>query len=119
MRRALAYLPLVLWAAAVLTLGTLQLNAPPMTEGWDKAAHFVMYGVGGAIAAWTGRAEGGRAGLVALFIVLVTGVADEMHQSTLATRQGDIMDWIADAVGAGFFYLVVGRLLPEKEIDRV
>lgn len=130
MKRFLAYLPLGLWAAAVLALGTLQLTSSPLDGGWDKAAHFVMYGVGGGIAAWTGYARGGRVGLIALFIVLLTGAADELHQSTLATRHGDILDWIADAAGAGLFYLTAGRLLsgarpetgsghdPEKGIDR-
>lgn len=119
MKRLLAYLPLGLWAAVVLTLGTLQLSTTSIPTGWDKGAHFVMYGVGGAIAAWTGHRRGRRAGLLALLLVLLTGMADELHQSTLATRQGDILDWIADAAGAGLFYLGTARLLPEKkEIDR-
>lgn len=118
MRRFLAYLPLGVWAAAVLTLGTLQLSTTSIPSGWDKAAHFVMYGVGGGIAAWTGHRRGNRKGLVALAVVLLTGIADEMHQSTLATRQADVLDWIADAVGAGLFYLAGTRLLSKKEIDR-
>ena len=118
MSRILAYLPLGLWAAFVLVLGTLQLSTGSLPTGLDKVAHFVMYGVGGAIAAWTGRREGRRAGLAALLVVLLTGVADELHQSTLATRQGDILDWIADGTGAGLFFLVTARLLPEREIER-
>ncbi len=118
MRSLLAYLPLGLWAAAVLTLGTLQLSTGSIPSGWDKAAHFVMYGVGGAIAAWTGHRRGRRAGWLALLAVLLTGIADELHQSTLATRQADILDWIADATGAVLFYLGARRLLSEKEIDR-
>lgn len=120
MRLILAYLPLALWAAAVLTLGTLQLSgAPPLPSGSDKAAHFVLYGVGGAIAAWTGSRRGHREGLIALGVVLLTGMADELHQATLATRNADIMDWIADAAGAGLFYLAAGRLLPTKEKDPI
>lgn len=119
MKVILAYLPLIVWAAAVLALGTLQLTTGSVPSGWDKAAHFVLYGVGGGIAAWTGRARGRREGFVALLLVLVTGVADELHQSTLATRQADILDWIADAAGAGLFFTVLGRLLPEKEIERL
>jgi VanZ family protein len=117
-RSLLAYLPLGLWAAAVLALGTLQLSPGSIPSGWDKVAHFVMYGVGGGIAAWTGSRRGQRAGWLALLAVLLTGMADELHQSTLATRQADILDWIADAAGAGLFYLGARRLLPEREIDR-
>ncbi len=118
MRSLLAYLPLALWAAAVLVVGTLSISTGSLPTGADKVAHFVMYGVGGMIAAWTGSRRGRRAGWIALAIVLLTGMADELHQTTLATRQADILDWIADAVGAGFFYLSVRRLLSEKEIDR-
>ena len=119
MRLILAYLPLALWAAAVLALGTLQLSGTPLPSGADKVAHFVMYGVGGAIAAWTGSRRGHREGLIALGVVLLTGMADELHQSTLATRDADVMDWIADAVGAGLFYLAAGRLLPTKRKDHI
>ena len=121
MNLVLAYLPLALWAAAVLTLGTLQLSAPSVLSGWDdwdKAAHFIMYGVGGAIAAWTGSRRGRKEGVVALLLVLLTGMADELHQSTLATRNADMLDWIADAAGAGLFYLAAGRLLPITRKDR-
>ncbi|MDX1673520.1 MAG: VanZ family protein [Longimicrobiales bacterium] len=118
MKLILAYLPLALWAAAVLAVGTLQLSAVSVPSGWDKGAHFVMYGVGGAIAAWTGSRRGRRQGITALLFVLVVGMADELHQSRLATRQSDILDWVADAAGAGLFYLAAGRLLPNKESDR-
>lgn len=117
MKSFLAYLPLVAWAAAVLVVGTLQLSTASLPTGTDKVAHFVMYGVGGIIAAWTGNRRGRRVGWIALVVVLVTGMADELHQTTLATRQADILDWIADAAGAGLFYLSVRRWLSEKEID--
>lgn len=118
MKSLLAYLPLGFWAAAVLALGTLQLSTASIPGGWDKLAHFVMYGVGGAIAAWTGHRQGSRAGWTALVVVLLTGMADELHQSTLATRQADILDWIADAAGAGLFFMTTRRLLTAREIDR-
>ena len=113
-----AYLPLLFWAAAVLLVGTLQISTSGLPTDWDKAAHFLMYGAGGALAAWTGRVRGPRAGLAALLVVLLTGAADELHQTRLVTRQADIMDWIADAVGAGLFYLAFGRLLSGKGIER-
>lgn len=118
MKFALAYLPLALWAAAVLAVGTFQLSGTSFPTGWDKAAHFIMYGVGGAIAAWTGNRRSRREGVIALLIVLLTGMADELHQSRLATRNAEILDWIADAAGAGLFFLAAGRLLRDKETDR-
>ena len=118
MRVLAAYLPLVLWAAVVLGVGTLQISTVSVPGDWDKMAHFLMYGAGGAIAAWTGRVRGTREGILALLLVLLTGVADELHQSTLPARQADIVDWIADAGGAGVFYLITRRLLSGKGIGR-
>lgn len=119
MRHLTAYLPLVAWAAVVLVVGTLPSTSGLVPRGgWDKVAHFLMYGAGGALAAWTGRTHGTRRALLALLAVLAIGIADELHQTTLATRQADILDWVADAGGAGLFFLALRRMLPEKGIDR-
>lgn len=118
MRLLTAYLPLVAWAAVVLVVGTLPASVGLIPRGgWDKVAHFLMYGVGGALAAWTGRVRGPREGFIALLAVLAIGVADELHQSTLATRQADLLDWIADAGGALLFFLALRRWLQEKGIQ--
>ena len=109
-----AYLPLLLWAVAVLTIGTLTISVGSVPSGWDKVAHFVMYGVGGAIAAWTGSRRGAREGWVALVFVLLTGAADELQQSTLATRNADIFDWIADVTGAVVAYGAVAWLFRRR-----
>lgn len=115
-RAVLAFLPLGLWAAAVLTIGSLELgDLASLPSGADKAAHFAMYGAGGLLAAWARRVQGSRAGLVGLLIVLLTGVVDELHQGTVPTRQSDFWDWAADAAGAGAVYLAARWLLPERE----
>lgn len=111
-RSFLAFLPLGLWAAAVLAVGALEIGATPLPTGSDKAAHFVMYGIGGGLAAWAGRKQGSaRAAWIALIMVILTGVADELSQGTTVSRQTDVMDWVADAVGATTFFLIVDRLL--------
>lgn len=111
-RHIVAFLPLGLWAAAVLGIGALDLASPSLPAGSDKVAHFAMYGVGGALAAWAGRKEGSaRAAWIALLLVFVTGAADELHQATIPSRQSDIMDWVADAAGALFVFLVIDRLM--------
>ena len=38
--------------------------------------------------------------MLGLALVLLTGAADELHQSTLPHRDADVMDWLADAAGA-------------------
>lgn len=111
-RTIVAFTPLVLWAAAVLVVGGLDLGIDaPLPSGSDKAAHFVMYGVGGVLAAWAGRFRGGFAGRVGLALVILTGAADELHQGRLPARHGDIWDWVADAAGAIFAYVVARVLL--------
>lgn len=111
-RSLLAFLPLGLWAAAVLLVGTLSIGPTSLPSGSDKVAHFVMYGVGGALAAWAGRKQGSaRAAWLALGLVILTGIADEMHQATVPGRDSDIMDLAADAAGALLLFLVIDRLL--------
>ncbi|MFP4623813.1 MAG: VanZ family protein [Gemmatimonadota bacterium] len=116
MRRVvLAYLPLALWAAAVLLLGTLRLDTPDLPSGSDKVAHFILYAVGGALAAWAGRKRRrASAAWIALGLVLLTGAADELHQATVPYRNADIMDWVADAAGALLAFLVTDRLLKKE-----
>lgn len=113
MKRAVAaFLPLGLWAVAVLLVGSLQIESTPLPSGSDKAAHFVMYGIGGVLAAWAGRKQGSaRAAWIALLLVILVGAADELNQTTVPGRHGDVMDWVADATGALFAFLVADRLL--------
>jgi VanZ family protein len=111
-RALVAYLPLGLWAAAVLYVGAAEVDTPSLPSGTDKVAHFLIYAVGGALAAWTGRKSRNRVeGLIGLGIVIVTGLIDEIHQIYLPHRNSDVMDWLADAAGAFIAYAVVRRLL--------
>lgn len=115
-RRAVAYAPLGLWAAAVLVVGSLQLGRSPLPSGSDKAAHFVMYGVGGALAALAGRLSG-TSGWAGLAFVALVGAVDELHQRVVPGRHGDLEDWVADMAGALVFYVLVRRL-PEGRSGR-
>lgn len=111
-RTFLAFSPLALWAAAVLAVGGLdEVPVPTLPRYADKVGHFLMYGVGGALAAWAGHVRGRGAGLGGLILVLVTGALDELRQASLPTRQGDPWDWVADAAGAIFFYLIAFTIL--------
>lgn len=111
-RTLLAFLPLALWAAAVLVVGGMDsVPVPTLPTHADKLGHFIMYGVGGALAAWAGRVRGRWAGLASLVLVLVVGAVDELRQARIPTRHGDPWDWAADAAGATFFYLVTARIL--------
>jgi VanZ family protein len=114
-RTFLALLPLGLWAGAVLVVGGLEVEPPvAVPRHTDKLAHVLMYGVGGALAAWAGRMRGGWTGMACLVFVVLVGAMDELRQTQLATRHGDVWDWVADALGAILFYLIGARLLRRK-----
>lgn len=114
-RTILAFFPLALWAAAVLVVGGLEeIRTPRLPPYADKVAHFVMYGVGGVLAAWAGRIRGRRAGWAALAMVVMVGAVDELRQAALATRHGDPWDWVADTAGAIFFYVLTATILRRR-----
>lgn len=109
MRRVLAYLPLILWAAGVLVVGGLDFGSISVPSGSDKAAHFLVYGIGGGLAAVAGRWSGRGGGWWGLVFVALVAVADELHQGTVPYREADPWDWVADMVGALLFFYVVRR----------
>jgi VanZ family protein len=114
-RTLLAFFPLVLWAAVVFVVGGLEeVPAPRLPRHADKVAHFLMYGVGGALAAWAGRVRGVGAGVGALVFVILVGALDEYRQAMLVARHGDVWDWVADTAGAIVFYLVTVRILQRR-----
>ena len=110
-RLALAYIPLALWAAGILAVGGLDVGGAPIPSGWDKVAHFLAYGVGGALAAGAGRWSRRGWGWPGVAFVAVVAVADEIRQSTLPHRSGDPLDLLADLVGALAFFIVARRIL--------
>lgn len=114
---ALAYLPLVLWAAGVLAVGGLDFGGTSLPSGSDKLAHFLAYGIGGGLAALAGRWSGRGAGWWGVLFVALVAMADELHQGTVPHRDADLYDWVADMLGALLFFFVVRRF-PGKGSDR-
>jgi VanZ family protein len=49
-----------------------------------------------------------------LLVILLVGVADELHQRSVAGRSPDARDWVADAAGIGLVY----TLLLRKDVQR-
>jgi VanZ family protein len=113
-KTVLAYLPLLLWAAGVLFVGSLELGGTELPAGADKAAHFVTYGIGGGLAAWARHWSGRGSPWAGLAIVAAVGGVDELVQRTIPTRQSDVWDWVADVAGAAAFYFLTHRLLGRK-----
>lgn len=92
-------IPLAFYSGLVVTTVVCLMpstSVPPAFQFWDKAQHslgFAMLGVTGAFT-FPNRLRGLCIGLV------LYGVATEVMQSTfITTRNGDVMDCLADAIG--------------------
>jgi VanZ family protein len=74
---------------------------------WDKLMHAIAFG-GMAALLWAGL--GCDAPVLAWVLVAATGAADELHQVYMPGRQADVLDAVADMVGAGLVVFVLHRL---------
>lgn len=103
-RTWLVWLPALLWAALIFRLSSVPvLPSPPGVS--DKLAHAVTYGVlaGACLLGATGgqwRRIGPRSVRLAIILAVIYGVSDEFHQSFVPGRTPDVLDVLADAVGA-------------------
>lgn len=107
-----AYVPVVVWGAILIFIGgrsrvpSVQTSLP-----LDKVAHFVLYGVLGALASYAWLRSGRSRGLAMVLIVaaLLTGAADEINQRRVEGRSSELADWLADAAGisVGFWTIAV------------
>lgn len=93
------YMALIFYASAQPAL-------PDAVEHvWDKARHAA--GFGGLALLWIwalsdrlSRPVSAGVALAAWLLTVLYGAADEWHQSFVPPRQADVLDWLADAVGA-------------------
>jgi VanZ family protein len=95
------WLPPALWAALILVLTSIP--APPVAPGGipylDKVAHFLLYAVQGWLVARALRTRRPLSLVGAMLGIAVFGALDEWHQQFFA-RYPDMLDWIADMIGA-------------------
>ncbi|MHB1222424.1 MAG: VanZ family protein [Gemmatimonadaceae bacterium] len=96
------WLPVVIWAAFVLTITSVPNPTVPHIPGGDKIVHAIMYGVLAVLAhhAWPPRSRPFGARLLMLLAIAVMAAADEWHQQFIPGRSAEIEDWLADTAGA-------------------
>lgn len=109
--RLKVYAPAGLWGAFLLFLGgrsdvpTVETDLP-----LDKAAHFLLYGLLGLLAA-RGWLRAGRwpAAFWPLLAALLIGAADELNQRSVEGRSSEMLDLAADAagIGVGFAWVIL------------
>lgn len=96
----------------MLVATLLYLGSKPEVGGlfptpWDKLVHFLFFG------GLTGLAligQGGRYPLLAVLLIALFGVADEIGQSFNPARVASAADWSMDLLGAIFATFVAQRL---------
>jgi VanZ like family len=117
-RVLLAWLPVVLYTLLIWWLSSQQidfafLERVPLK---DKGVHFLEYGalsffnMHALSVTWPAR--GWRAVAAATVITTGLGILDELHQSFVPGRSSDVLDLVADVVGAlawGLIYAGVAR----------
>lgn len=104
-----AWAPALAYMALIFVLSSFQLQAPAIDElpFKDKLVHAVEYALLGGLCAHAARRtwplhHGVRTMLVGAFLATAFGVTDELHQSFVPGRNADLMDIVADALGALF-----------------
>jgi VanZ family protein len=104
-------LPAILWVGVVLFIGG-RSNVPSVETGLplDKVAHFVLYGLLGALATrgWLQQRRPRRV-LWVLLACVMAGAVDEIHQRWVPNRSSDPIDWLTDVLGIGVAAALVLR----------
>jgi VanZ family protein len=106
----IAYAPALVWAAFLLFLGG-RSDVPSFDTPLpiDKAAHFGLYGLLGALAALGWVRVRRPAWFWPVAFALLVGAVDEIHQRAVPNRSSDALDWVADAAGIGGAFAFVVR----------
>lgn len=106
-RVAVAFAPAALYAAAIFALSSQANPFPFLPQGFfthDKLLHGLEYAVLGALLAPALHLAGmSRRGalLAAAILGSLYGATDELHQAFVPGRTADVLDWVADTLGAG------------------
>ena len=95
------WLPPALWAALILVLTSIPspVEAPGGIPHLDKVVHLALYGALGWLVARALQSRRPLALAAALTAIALFAAIDEWHQQFF-TRTPDLVDWLADVIGA-------------------
>ena len=118
-RQALLWAPPVLYATLIFHFSSESNPLPGLTSlVWDKALHATEYAGLGLLLCRALRGEGIRwwpSIVLALLIASVYAGSDEWHQWVVPGRDSDVLDWVADTIGAAIGstgYRPIAALIP-------
>ena len=96
------FLPAVLVASTIFWLSSQPVlpDFLPGFDGFDKLCHIAAYATLAATLLYGARFPVGRRAWGWALVAVLYGVSDEFHQSFVPGRTPDLLDLLADAVGA-------------------
>ncbi len=108
-RITLAWVPAALYMALIWLISSLALTDVSVSRFplGDKGVHFLEYGVlaflvaHAALRTWP-RHHPWRTAALAIFLTVLWGFVDEIHQAFVPGRESEALDVLADAAGAVF-----------------
>jgi VanZ family protein len=105
------WLPPALWAALILVLTSVPapIDATGGIPHLDKLAHFALYAGQGWLVTRALRTRRALSLVGALVGVAAFAAVDEWHQQFLV-RDADLIDWVADTIGASFGIAAASRV---------
>ncbi len=110
----IAFCSLIYWLSAQQSL-----PMPMVFELQDKLHHMVAYFVMG-ILAWRFLRHVVKISkltpIIALAFCSLYGVSDEWHQSFVPGRSSEMLDWVADTLGAGFAQYLITRFSSDNSL---
>ncbi len=113
----LVYIPLTIYWLILFTATSLPVQRLPSIGFSDKINHFLAYFILAVLVNLTliyqrkSRFLFNKASLVTIFIGLLYGAFDELHQILIPGRFAETLDWIADGMGTLVGVLVVYYLI--------
>lgn len=118
--------PAVLQMIAIFSISAMSDPGPLPGDMSDKSGHFIGYAILGALVlrALAGGRRAGlswRAAMLAVVISGAYGVTDEFHQSFVPGRTPDVMDALADTLGAATAAVVItgaGQMMTRPSASR-
>lgn len=115
------WLPPFLWAALIFSFSSLQTIKTSEIYWQDfilkKTAHILEYGVFAALlyrALKESNVEKKKAAYYAIFIAVVYGVTDEIHQFFTPGREPKVRDVFFDAAGSALAIFLLMKILPKS-----
>jgi VanZ family protein len=109
----------LIWMAVIFYLShQSSLPTPELLPGQDKLFHALAYGVLGSLLLMSCRLGKDSYTKIqmnrSILIASLYGISDEIHQYFVPGREADVMDWVADTLGALMAVLAIAFVVKKR-----